>query len=129
MPPNKRLYNFDILLAVNFEVFSGSDLTINNWATHMKADCYLDKNFSTCKLPLGFQEQACSMWNLILPICNQVVSVEIADQNSHEICQELTDLNCHFARKLIESLTLTLSQTTSFRLFQTERVCRRQFQM
>ena len=31
-------------------------------------------------------------------------------------------------RRVYSSKSLTLSQTTSFRLFQTERVCRRQFQ-
>ena len=48
-------------------------------------------------------------------------------------CSVQSDLDLHRPRKFVMSSTvgkeLTLSQTINFRLYQIERVCRRQFQI
>ena len=60
-------------------------------------------------------------------LCFLSLIATLSTLKKKESCYFITKHLTDFAMLCVSSLVLTLSQTTNFRLFQTERLCRRQF--
>ena len=77
----------------------------------------------------GKRENAGNQHFLLSPQCFQPIPPKNSVFLVTFILSSVNAFNLDQSQNVLSGKELTLSQTTNFRLFQTERVCRRQFQI